>query len=552
MPPSDHKTLRLTLAQLNPKVGDIDGNAKKMLKVWKEHHKNSDLILFPELCLCGYPPEDLVLNNAFIEKIMTRVEALRAESKHLSSAALIPAPWPEEDRVHNSALLIENGEIKHLFQKHLLPNYYVFDEKRTFWDGPLPEPIDFKGYKLGIMICEDLWHEHVSIHLKEQGAELLIAINGSPYHDEQEIRREEIYKNTARKTELNLIYLNMVGGQDELVFDGNSRIVQHNGTTIHQACAFEEEVINVEISNDSDNPKLQLFDVSKNENHAKNTFNYLENHKNAIITGIRDYVHKNGFKKIILGLSGGIDSALTAYLAVEALGRENVHCYMLPSEFTSEESLEDARQCAGSLLVKYDIIPIKDAVKTFESTIPDLKGLAHENTQSRIRGTILMALSNMSGALLLTTGNKSEMAVGYCTLYGDMNGAYNPLKDLYKIEVYELAKYMELKPERIITKAPSAELRPDQKDEDSLPPYDVLDGILKCLIEFDNHDHSDMEYDFKKEDIEQVAKLLKISEYKRFQSCPGPRLTSRAFGRDRRYPMTNGFTNKIEGYNTDE
>ncbi len=541
-----NKTLRLTCAQLNATVGDIDGNAEKMLEIWHANDETTDLVLFPELFLCGYPPEDLVLNSAFIHALMKKIEAICEKTKDYKSAALIPTAWPEEKKIYNCALLIENGEIKHIFYKRMLPNYYVFDEQRTFHAGERPKPFLFRGHNLGIMICEDVWHDELPKYLKDHGAELLIAVNGSPYHDDQEEKRKDVCKAAVQKANLNLVYLNMVGGQDELVFDGNSFIMHRNGEIIHKASAFKEDIVNVSISNETDNPKSQLFNVTTGTDYSKETFNYLENHRRAITTGIRDYVHKNSFSKVILGLSGGIDSVLTALLAVEALGKENVHCYMLPSEFTSKESLEDAKLCVKELGVKYDIIEIKDAVKTFESIIPDLKGLAHENTQSRIRGLILMALSNISGALLLTTGNKSEMAVGYCTLYGDMNGAYNPLKDLYKTEVYKMAKYMELKPERIITKAPSAELRPDQKDEDSLPPYETLDEILKALIEYDNH--SEMKHDFKEEDVKQVAKLLRISEYKRFQSCPGPRLTSRAFGRDRRYPMTNGFTNKIEGY----
>lgn len=531
-----NKSLRLTLAQLNATVGDIGGNAEKMLSVWSANDQNTDLVLFPELFLCGYPPEDLVLNSAFMHALTKKIEEICQHTNSYKSAALIPTAWQTENRIYNCALLIENGQIKHVFKKHKLPNYDIFDEPRTFAAGDIPQPYDFKGQKLGIMICEDVWHNSVPKHLKQHGAELLIAINGSPYSNEQFEKRQEIAYQATYETGLNLVYLNMVGGQDELVFDGRSFIMNANQTYIHQAEPFKEDITTINLSTGEGLKTLTQRDTA------------LETIQKAITTGIHDYVRKNGFQKVILGLSGGIDSALTAALAVKALGKENVHCYMLPSEFTSEESLEDAKSCAEELGVKYDIISIKDAVKTFENIIPNLKGLAHENTQSRIRGTILMALSNMSGALLLTTGNKSEMAVGYCTLYGDMNGAYNPLKDLYKTDAYELARHMEIKPERIITKAPSAELRENQKDEDSLPPYDILDSILKCLIEYDNQDHTETDYDFKKEDVEHVAKLLKISEYKRFQSCPGPRLTSRAFGRDRRYPMTNGFTNRIEGY----
>ncbi len=540
------KSLRLTLAQLNPTVGDIDGNAQQMLDIWHANDETTDIVLFPELFLCGYPPEDLVLNYAFMTTISKKVEEICKITKSYKSAALIPTAWGCEPAVHNAALLIEGGKIRYVFKKHMLPNYYVFDEPRTFWPAEIPEPYEFRGHKLGIMICEDIWHVEVPAHLKDKGAEILIAINGSPYHDEQEQKRKEIALACIEETGLSLIYLNMFGGQDELLFDGNSFIMHRGKNIIYKSPAFEEDIINITISNDTDTPKHQIFDIKGNKNTVIGGNNLQEERVKAITTGIRDYVHKNGFKDVIIGLSGGIDSALTAALAVKALGENHVRCIMLPSEFTSADSLQDAEKCAEELGISYEILPIKDAVKTFEKIIPDLKGLAHENTQSRIRGTILMAMSNITGALLLTTGNKSEMAVGYCTLYGDMNGAYNPLKDLYKTELYDLARHMEIKPERIITKAPTAELRENQTDQDSLPPYDVLDQILRALIEFDNHNHAEMNYTFTDEDVARVAKMLRQSEYKRFQACPGPRLSARAFGRDRRYPMTNHFTNKIE------
>ncbi len=545
--------LRITLAQLNPTVGDIDGNAKQILDVWKEYDAISDLVIFPELFLCGYPPEDLVLNSAFVvDCLEQKLEHICMQSKDHNSAALIPTIWRENNNIYNAALLIEGGEIKNMIYKHKLPNNYVFDEPRTFASGPLPMPVLFHGHKLGIMICEDVWHNEVPEHLKKCGAEILIAINASPFQTYQFGERRSVAIEAVSETKLDLIYLNIVGGQDELVFDGRSFIMSKDRAIIYTSPAFENDIIKVTIGKDK---SIKLCDNIDSE--PKPTSDELI--YKALITGVRDYVHKNGFSDVLIGLSGGIDSALCAAIAVDALGSEHVRCIMLPSEFTSQESLDDAKECADLLGVKYEIIEIKQAISTFENIIPDLGGLAHENTQSRIRGTTLMALSNISGAMLLTTGNKSEMAVGYCTLYGDMNGGFNPLKDVYKTDIYKLAKWLNTQnnviPERIITKEPSAELRDNQKDQDSLPPYDLLDDILRLLIEYDNvnwesapkvlqtmrdkclkHPH----------EIEKISSLLKNSEYKRFQAPPGTRISYRSFGRDRRYPLTNSFINKIE------
>ena len=520
--------LKITLAQLNPTVGDIDGNAQKMLDVWEHHQQDSDLILFPELFLCGYPPEDLVLNAAFQSEIEQKITSICETSKNYNCAALIPTIWVNEGQLYNAALLIEHGKIKNICNKHKLPNNSVFDEPRVFTAGKMPEPIDFRGTKLGVMICEDLWHEEIPIHLKKQGAELLISINASPFDKTKYNIRKNIALSCVNKTGLKLIYLNMVGGQDELVFDGRSFIMDAKGNLSYQAPAFETSVTQ---GKPEDSPKYRLNNC--------NELIY-----SALKLGLKDYVRKNGFKDVLLGLSGGIDSALVAAIAVDALGAEHVSCVMLPSEFTSDESLHDANTCAELLNVSCKTIPISDAVKVFENIVPNLSGLAHENTQSRIRGTILMAMSNISGALLLTTGNKSEVAVGYCTIYGDMNGAFNPLKDLYKTEVFALAKWRGL-PDNIITKAPSAELRPDQKDQDSLPPYDLLDDILYQLIECDDSSEPSALADKYPDEIEKIARLMKNSEHKRFQSAPGTRITNRAFGKDRRYPITNHFVNKI-------
>lgn len=543
--------IKLALAQLNPTVGDLDGNAAKILTTWKEHDTQSDLIIFPELFLCGYPPEDLTLNRSFLQAIEKTVETLCNDTHELSSAALIPTIWRIDDNIYNAALLIEQGQIKDIVTKSMLPNSNVFDEPRTFSADREAKPVNFRGKKLGIMICEDVWHTHVPIALKEQGAEILIAINGSPFNLHQPNERNKIATACVRETNLPLIYLNMVGGQDELVFDGQSFIMDRQTKVAHHAPAFEGDIISLNLSD--------RLEVTKGINQAPSTDNWRPLAYKALTLGLKDYIHKNGFKQAIIGLSGGIDSALTAAIAVDALGAENVQCVMLPSDFTSSESLDDAKECAERLGVKYDIIPIKDAVTTLEGLIPNLRGLAHENTQSRIRGTILMALSNMTGAMLITTGNKSEVAVGYCTIYGDMNGGFNALKDVYKTEVYRLSEWRNEQsyviPKNIITKAPTAELREDQKDQDSLPPYDLLDDILSLLIEYDAQDWNNAPKELlerKKrceqhpETVKKIAKLLKISEYKRFQSAPGTRITFRAFGRDRRYPMTNSFVNSIE------
>ncbi|MCK5373864.1 MAG: NAD+ synthase [Alphaproteobacteria bacterium] len=555
----DTKTIKITCAQLNPTVGEIAGNAQHMLELWKEHDQDCDLIIFPELFLCGYPPEDLVLNASFSDAVRNKVEEICATSQLFQSAALIPTIWKENGRLYNAAILIEKGEIRHIFYKHMLPNNHVFDEPRTFASGPLPEPYIFRGYALGIMICEDVWYAEVPRYLKNNGAQILIAVNGSPFHVYQENERKEVTNKAIEETGLDLVYLNMVGGQDELVFDGRSFVIKKDFSEIYNAPAFEEDVFSIILRSVSGEegalPKLTIAD-NKTSAQALNPTELLYK---ALVTGVRDYAYKNGFKDAILGLSGGIDSALTLAIAVDAFGSEHVRCVMLPSEFTSDESIKDAQKCIKLLNVSCETIPIFNAVEAFKQTIPGLSGVAHENTQSRIRGTILMALSNMAGALLLTTGNKSEVAVGYCTLYGDMNGGFNALKDVYKTDVYKLAEWRNTQsqviPDNILTKAPTAELRANQKDEDSLPPYDLLDDILRLLIDYDNVDWISAPQDLldirdkclqHPQDIEKIARLLKNTEYKRFQAAPGTRISFRGFGRDRRYPLTNHFVNKIE------
>ena len=517
--------ISLTLAQLNPTVGDLDGNATKILDVWT--NAESELVVFPELVLSGYPPEDLVTNPNFINAVERKVKALQEASINFEAGALVTCPWRVEGKVYNAALLIHRGKILSATLKHHLPNYGVFDERRVFTSGELPDVVDFKGHKLGIMICEDMWFGDVALHLESQGAEVLIVTNGSPWHTQKRKTREALSQTRAGETGLPLVYVNQVGGQDELVFDGHSFVMDADGEISLQLKGFEEDVA------------ATGDDFEAIESDA------MADIYAALKLGLRDYVVKNGFPGVLIGLSGGIDSALSAAIAVDALGADKVQCVMMPSPFTSQDSLYDAEHCAGMLGISYQTIPIEQAMSAFEASIPDLDGIAHENMQSRSRGLILMALSNISGDMVVTTGNKSEMAVGYATLYGDMNGGFNALKDVYKTQVYALAKWRNAQrmviPERIISKAPSAELREDQTDQDSLPDYAVLDDILHGLIENEDsfEDIAARGYDLAL--VKKIARLLRLSEYKRYQAPPGTKITTRAFGRDRRYPMTNKY-----------
>jgi len=527
--------LSFTLAQINPTVGDLAGNAARILDVWRD--AKSDLVIFPELVLSGYPPEDLILRDGFLHAVEVQIEALKDASKGFEVGALIGCPWVEGGKTYNAVHLIHDGEIVATRFKHHLPNYGVFDEMRVFEAAELQDVVTFKGHKLGVMICEDMWHGDVAQHLADQGAEILVVPNASPWRIGKEDVREGHARARCSETALPLIYVNQIGGQDELVFDGGSFVMNAGGEVVLRAAQFEESACHFEQSE-----KSHAVDGDSSAFGVRNDSVW-----NALTLGIRDYVRKNGFKSVLIGLSGGIDSALTAALAVDALDAEHVQCVMLPSGFTSDESLEDAKLCAEMLGVSYNVIAIEDALKAFEGSISGLKGLAHENIQSRIRGTILMALSNANGSLLLTTGNKSEMAVGYATLYGDMNGAFNALKDVYKTKVYALSKWRNkqsaVMPERIITKAPSAELRDNQTDQDSLPDYDILDAILERLIEGRASVDTIAADGFEKKTVQKVAHLLRISEYKRNQAPPGVKITERAFGRDWRYPMTNGYEN---------
>ncbi len=547
--------LNIILAQINPTVGDLAGNYEKILDVWLDNAE-ADFIVFPEMVTTGYPADDLLLKPIFINAIAPFIKKLIEASKDFKAHALIGLPLMDGDVLRNAAYVIGDGTIQHTIFKFNLPNTGVFDEKRYFAYGDkMPEPYTFKGHKLGLMICEDVWHSNVAAHLKAQGADILIVPNASPFQIDKVERRAEQAHARIAETGLPLIYVNQYGGQDDLVFDGQSFAMDAHGTITHQLPAFEENIVSISIALPSLTSPPSSRDLiagsplepQEDSDLRRNDEDINEILYKAVTLGLRDYIHKNGFKGIFLGLSGGIDSALSAVIAVDAIGADNVHCVMMPSPYTSQDSLDDAAECATLLGVKLDTIPIENGMKALDDMLDkfvdkDAGTTTFENIQSRLRGLTLMALSNETGKMVLSTGNKSEMAVGYATLYGDMCGGYNALKDLYKGRVYALSEWRNTQspaiPERIITKAPSAELKPDQTDQDTLPPYDVLDDILECLIEKEMaiedipHDHAT---------VLRVSKMLDRNEYKRRQAPPGPKVTLKAFGRDRRYPITNGF-----------
>ncbi len=538
--------LAIALAQLNPTVGAIDANLAKAREAIA-NLKGTDLVLFPELYIAGYPPEDLVLRNSFVAACKSACETLATEFKD-GPAILMGLPWREGKLLHNAVALLNNGRIETVRFKHDLPNYGVFDEKRVFQAGPAPGPISFKGVRIGVPICEDIWTEETCETLAETGAEILLSPNGSPFERNKDDLRLNLVLARVTETNLPLVYLNQIGGQDELVFDGASFIVNADRTLALQMPMFEEAVAITQWNRTDKGWVCSKGDFAKLPEREEETWK-------ACVLGLRDYVLKNRFPGIVLGMSGGIDSAVVATMAVDALGKDKVHCVMLPYAYTSRDSLVDAEECAKALGVRYDVVPIKEPVEGFLSAlIPMFEGknrdVTEENVQSRTRGVILMAISNKFGSMVLTTGNKSEMSVGYATLYGDMNGGYNPIKDVYKTEVYRLAAWRntlsQVIPERIITKAPTAELRENQKDQDSLPPYDVLDDILESLIE---REQPIAEIATRGHDIALVKKIqhmLYIAEYKRRQAAPGVKITRRNFGRDRRYPVTNGYRDQMK------
>ena len=539
--------LRIAFAQMNQRVGDLEGNAAAMLEM-RRQAEGADLLLCPELQITGYPTEDLVLKPEFVRRTHECTDQLVAATTEPGPAILIGTMIAEGSAVYNALVLADGGKVLATTLKRELPNYGTFDEKRVFTPGPLPEPIEFKGVKLGLPICEDIWQEVVCSHLAEAGAEMLLVPNGSPYELDKDDKRYRLVRDRALQTGLPIAYLNRVGGQDELVFDGSSFIVHPDGERVVQLGDWNEALLMTDWERTAEG-----WRCTTRESHALDAFP--ADVYQAMIVGLRDYVGRNGFPGVILGLSGGIDSALSAAVAVDALGPDKVWGVMLPSKYTSDESLEDARENARLLGCRHDVVSIAPAVRAVDEMLPDMSGLAAENVQARLRMVALMALSNSGGQMLLTTGNKSEMSVGYATLYGDMAGGYSVLKDAYKTTVFALSKWRNatkpegalgpdgpVMPARIITKPPTAELRPNQKDEDSLPPYSVLDRILEALV--------DREMSVKEvaaltgEDVSLVAdietKLLR-AEYKRRQSPPGVKIGNRNFGRDRRYPITNFF-----------
>tara|TARA_B100000315_G_scaffold260070_1_gene319096 strand:+ start:3609 stop:5300 length:1692 start_codon:yes stop_codon:yes gene_type:complete len=558
--------LSIALAQINPTVGDVDGNIELLRKARaKAAADGADLVVAGELTISGYPPEDLVLKPAFLDRVEEQVKALAAETNDGGPALIIGAPWREDGKLYNAVMLLNQGEIETLRYKHLLPTYGVFDEDRVFDRGPVPGPISFKGVRLGVMICEDMWDVDVTECLDESGAEILIVINGSPFEVDKPDQRLNLAVARITESGLPVVYVNLVGGQDELVFDGGSFVLSADRELQIQMPTFSASQITTQWSKSDQGWVCAPGEI---EPVLEKTEQMLAAIYQAMVLGLRDYVTKNRFPGVILGLSGGIDSGLSAAVAVDAIGADKVHCVMMPSPYTSQDSLDDAAEQAAILGIAYDTVPILDAMKAFEGMLAPVFGdteadTTEENIQARARGLIVMAISNKLGYMPLTTGNKSEMSVGYATLYGDMCGGYSVLKDVYKTTVFNVSHWRNENfitgflgpdgraiPERVITKKPSAELKPDQFDEDSLPPYDVLDDILMSLIEGERAVVDIVAKGHDPAVVRRVWHMLDRAEYKRRQAPPGVKISSRAFGRDRRYPITNGFTNlmwEIEG-----
>ncbi len=545
--------LLIALAQLDPTVGDVDGNLGKARAARAQAAQlGADVVMFPELFLAGYPPEDLVLKPAFQQACRAACDSLARDTDDGGPSVLIGLPWFEDGQLTNAFVHLANGRIDALRHKVDLPNYGVFDEKRVFIAGPMPGPIVIKGVRIGLPICEDIWTPDVVECLAETGSEIILVPNGSPYWRDKNDTRLNIAVSRVTESALPLVYLNQVGGQDELVFDGASFVLNADGSLAVQMPAFREHLSLTEWTRGPEGWVCGVGDRYLIEEGDRGDYA-------ACVLGLRDYVNKNRFPGVVLGLSGGIDSAICAAMAVDALGADRVHAIMLPSRYTSKDSLEDAALCASALGIRYDTVPISDTVDAFEATLSPLfagrkADITEENLQSRTRGSILMAISNKFGPMVVTTGNKSEMSVGYATIYGDMNGGFNPIKDLYKMEVYRLSALRNSwKPEealgpdgvvipvRIMTKAPSAELRDNQTDQDSLPPYEDLDAVLERLVERELHVAEIIAEGFDADMVRRIERLLHLAEYKRRQSAPGVKVTLRNFGRDRRYPIVNRF-----------
>ncbi|MEO3415299.1 NAD+ synthase [Roseovarius sp. CAU 1744] len=541
---------RLTLAQMNPTVGDLDGNAALARKAWEAGREaGADMVALPEMFITGYNTQDLVMKPAFHQAAIAKIEELARDCAE-GPALAVGGPAVEDDGLFNAYYILKNGRTSASVLKHHLPNETVFDEVRIYDAAEIGGPYVVDGVRVGSPICEDAWHEDVAETLAETGAEFLLVPNGSPYYRNKMEVRQNLMVARVVETGLPLIYLNLVGGQDDQVFDGGTFALNPGGELALQMPVFEEAIAHLDLVRGSDGWRAEKGDLALLPDAYEQDYN-------AMVLALRDYMRKTGFKKVLLGLSGGIDSAIVATIAVDALGPDNVRCVMLPSEYTSKASLDDAREIAENLGCRYDFVPISEAraavtntlAPLFEGTRPDV---TEENIQSRLRGLLLMALSNKFGEMLLTTGNKSEVAVGYATIYGDMAGGYNPIKDMYKTRVFDTCRWRnanhrgwmmgpagEVIPPNVIQKPPSAELREDQKDSDSLPDYPVLDGILEILVDQDGSIADCVAAGYARADAKRVEHLLYISEYKRFQSAPGTRLSKKAFWLDRRYPIVN-------------
>lgn len=535
--------LKIALAQINPLVGDIESNIDKIIQ-YSTHARDrlkADICVFPELTVTAYPPEDLLFREDFIDAANRALDSIAAQTKGICT--VLGFPEKEGERLYNSAAVLDEGSVRAVYRKNLLPNYGVFDEKRYFASGRDHCVFQFRGVSIGLTICEDIWVPDVVDRTCKAGAKIILNLNASPFHAGKIHEREEAVRMRIVESSTPIVYVNQVGGQDELVFDGASFVMDHTGSIVFRAEEFEEQLGLIEFDCTGEHPRPLKSEIASHYQEVSSEYQ-------ALVLGVRDYVTKNRFQGCVLGLSGGIDSALTLALAVDALGKEQVEAVLMPSRYTQDMSVEDAELEAEALGVDYHIIPIEPAVTAFSEMLSDLfsgsqKDTTEENIQARCRGVVLMAISNKQGRLLLTTGNKSEMSVGYATLYGDMAGGFAPLKDVPKLLVYKLAKYRnsisQVIPERVIIRPPSAELAPDQIDEDSLPPYSELDPILELYVEQDKSVQEIIASGFSAEDVARAISLVDRNEYKRRQSPPGIRITPRAFGRDRRYPITSGY-----------
>ena len=546
--------LKIALAQLNPIVGDVKGNIIKLIDIRNNLKDEVDIIVVPELYVTGYPIDDLVLRNDFLELVENEINILAKITNDGKAAIVLGAPRKEKNSIRNSVFVLDEGKIISFRDKHNLPNSGVFDEQRIFSPGALSGPVKIRNVLIGLPICEDIWTENVIECLCETGAEIILSINASPYSLKKHDQRMSVAVSRVIESKIPLIYLNRVGGQDELVFDGASFCLSHEGELNVQLKDFQEEILEIDLTKLNNNwiCKGKINSISSN----------LEALYKSLVVSVRDYVRNNGFPGVVLGMSGGIDSALVAAIATDALGHQRVRAVMMPSPYTSQESLEDAKLASSNLGVDYSYLDIKNGMDVIDNILLGFEGdkvepgITEENIQSRLRGLLLMAISNKYGSMVLATGNKSEYAVGYATLYGDMCGGFAVIKDVWKTDVFRLCEWRNSNksseflgpngtviPERIISKPPSAELREDQKDTDSLPEYDILDTILRKLVEDNLSLEKIVKEGFDVKDVKKITMLLSKSEYKRFQSAPGPKVTEKAFGRDRRYPLTSGFRN---------